>query len=179
MRLVARVALIAVLSVAVLATACGSAGSGPPPGGSKVTTPVPTSVPTTTAATTLDMTVTTTGDVAASGSFTWSLGTATSCAGWVAAGKSFDLELTAAAEPVGGMGFEMVVGIATPTYQGPGVYTIDHNGLLQTFDLGSHEFSLHGATLTVKADGSGSITFSDEPDVLGDIDSGAISWTCS
>jgi len=73
----------------------------------------------------------------------------------------------------------LVVGVPSNDYHGPGTYTIDHTAALQAFYLGSHEFGLRGATLQIKANGSGSIIFSGEQDLSGHVDSGTISWTCS
>jgi hypothetical protein len=172
MRLASRAVLAAAVPMAVLVTACGSAGNG------LSGTPTPASVAAT-AATTLAFTVTATGSVPADGTFPFKLGGVASCSVWVAPGRAFDLELTQEPEMVGDVGFELVVGVAAADYHGPGTYIIDHTAALQDFYLGSHEFSLHGATLQVKADGSGSISFSGEQDLLGNVDSGTISWSCA
>jgi hypothetical protein len=166
------------MPLALAFVACGSAGSGSGGAGTGGT-PRPTSTPTPSVATLLNFTVSIGGEVPASGSFTDSLGTATSCQNFIS-GSSFDLELTATPEMLGEIGFEMVVGVPPAEYHGPGTYTVGKGtAALQVFDLGSHEFSLNLASLQVEPNGSGAINFSNEQDLVGYVDSGSISWTCS
>jgi len=180
--LAVRGALPVVVLLALLLTGCGPTGSGGSGvGANSTSTTTNTRPPDTTGATanktTLAFTVTTTGSVPAQGTFKYALGGIATCSAWVATGQTFSLELPQ--EALGGVGFELVFGIAAGDYHGPGAYTIDHTAALQAFYLGSHEFGLHDATLQVKADGSGSIVFSGKQDLLGDIDCGTISWTCT
>jgi hypothetical protein len=178
MRSVRRAAMGAAVPFALLAVGCGAAGNGGPGSTSQTLTPGSAAPATSTAQTTLDFTVNATGSDPAGGTFSYSLGDATSCSAWVAGGQAFLLELPQVSMS-SGMGFELVVGVPATDYGGPGTYTIDHTGALQAVYLGPHEFALHGATLSVKADGSGAIDFSNEPDPLGNVDSGTVSWTCS
>jgi len=126
---------------------------------------------------TLTFTVVMTGAAPGSGSFSvkYPPPPVRSCSSWFAAYAT----LPELAESVGGQYFYMVVGLKPGAYHGPGTYSVPWTAALEAVDLGSHEFGMTGAKLTLKADGSGSLSFKGAHDVLGEIDSGTIRWTCS
>ena len=179
MRFAARTVPAAAVAVALLVTACGSAGSGGPGGGASSSTRAPASSTTSAGGgvMTLTFTVVMTGAAPGSGSFSvkYPPPPVRSCSSWFAAYAT----LPELAESVGGQYFYMVVGLKPGAYHGPGTYSVPWTAALEAVDLGSHEFGMTGAKLTLKADGSGSLSFKGAHDVLGEIDSGTIRWTCS
>jgi len=179
MRFAARAVPAAAVAVALLVAACGSAGSGGSASGASSSTHAPASSTTSAGggAMTLTFTVLMTGAAPASGSFSVKQPPppVRSCSSWFAAFAA----LPAVAESVGGQYFYMVVGLKPGEYHGPGTYSVPWTAALEAVDLGSHEFGMTGAKLKVNADGSGSLSFSGAHDVLGEIDSGTIRWTCS
>lgn len=167
----------AAVAVALLLMACGSAASGGS-GGASSTTQVPgTSTTPADGAMTLRFTVFVTGAVPATGSFSvrYPPQPRRSCSSWFGASS----ELPELAETVGGRYFYMVVGLKPGEYHGQGTYAIPPTASLEAIDVGSHQFAMTGAAMTVNADGSGSLSFKNKSDPVGDVDSGTIRWTCS
>ena len=81
-------------------------------------------------------------------------------------------------EKVGGTPVGFLIVIANGVYHGPGTYT---GKIVQFISAGSDTFATSSnGTVTVKADGSGSASFSGAPNRVGaGSESGTISWTCS
>lgn len=166
------------VAVALLVSACGSTGNGGS-GGGPSGTHAPASSTTTAGGgvMTLTFTVAMTGAAPGSGSFSvkYPPPPMLSCSHWFATYSA----LPEIAESVGGQYFYMVVGLKAGDYHGPGTYAIPSTAALEAVDLGSHEFGVTGAKLTLNADGSGSLNFKGVHGLLGEIESGTIRWTCS
>ncbi len=178
-RFATRAVPAAAMAVALLVTACGSAGSGGSASGGPISTRAPASSTTSAGGgvMTLTFTVTMTGAAPGSGSFSvkYPPPPVRSCSSWFATYSA----LPEVAESVGGQYFYMVVGLKPGQYHGPGTYAIPFTAFLEAVDLGSHQFGMIGAKLKLNADGSGSLNFSGAHGLLGEIDSGTIGWTCS
>ncbi|MGD1012581.1 MAG: hypothetical protein ABR925_08645 [Acidimicrobiales bacterium] len=127
---------------------------------------------------TLTFTVAMTGAAPGGGSFSvnYPPSPGRSCGSWFSSGG---YSLPQIAETVGGQYFFMVVWLKPGQYHGPGTYSVPWTALLETVDLGSHDFNVIGGKLTMRSNGSGSLTFSHANDVLGNLDAGTVAWTCS
>jgi hypothetical protein len=132
------------------------------------------------------------GDARVSGSTaadtTGPTGKATSCAQVVAgtpatAGvePSFRVPLSVGASHGGDHTVQVHVDVKGGYYKGPGTYptaTLDRSSDLVLDTVYYHPGPTTTGTVTVAADGSGSLTFADLVDQTGAKESGRISWTC-